>query len=207
MRTSWVTSAPQTSLDTSIQATEFSCMALCLILSPSTSHCQKIISSGISPEQEWVHPLETGSPSFSEHLLLLCCEAHCVRGGAGGKSSMSVSAIIWFYKNAAQKANCILVNIFFLTGPVWVLLSKGSSYEDCTQQKHKLHEGSKFIPKSLNPVTDGLAMLVFMELAPHSESAWCSPARAFAGERRADSEWGTSSMSANKFHTGWVTNP
>lgn len=105
---------------------------------------------------------------------------------------MSVSAIIWFYKNAAQKANFSSVNIFFLTGTFWVLLSKGFFYEDCTQQKHKLHEGNRFIPKSLNPVTDGLAMLVSL---------------ACAGECHADSERGACSMNANKFNTGWVANP
>lgn len=171
MRIFWVPSASQRSLDTSVQATELGCLGSMPYLSTSTSHCQKIISCGIAPEQEWVHPLETGSPSFYEHLLPLSCAAHCMRGGAGGKSSMPVSAIIWFYKNAAQRANCSSVNIFFLTRPVWVLLSKGSSYEDCSQQKHKLHEGSRFIPKSLNPVTDGLAVLSFMEPAPLSKSA------------------------------------
>jgi len=54
MHISSVPSASQRSLDISVQATELGCLALCLILSPFTSHWQKIISCGISLEQEWL---------------------------------------------------------------------------------------------------------------------------------------------------------
>lgn len=108
MHISWAPSTSQRLLDTSAQATEFGCLALSYPL-PFYSSLSENYLCGISPRQEWVHPLDTRSPSLSEHLLPLSCAAQCVRSGASWKSSMGL-------QNVAQKANLSSsLNIFFLS--------------------------------------------------------------------------------------------